>query len=79
MENKKRLKGREERIDEDLTWEERKIRWKLREMTKRKEGEGRRVRIGDGGLQINGKWWKWSEEEEVLKNEAGEGFRAEKR
>jgi len=49
MENKKKLKGRE-----DLTWEERKIRWKLREIARREEGEGRRVRIGYGGLQIDG-------------------------
>jgi len=38
-------------------------------MARREEGKGRRVRIGYGGLQIDGKWWKWSEEEEVLKNE----------
>ncbi|XP_070170412.1 golgin subfamily A member 6-like protein 22 [Polyergus mexicanus] len=72
MENKKKLRGREERIEDDLTWEERKVRWRLREIARKEEGEGRRVRIGNGGLQIDGKWWKWNEEEEVLKSERGE-------
>ncbi|KMQ88327.1 hypothetical protein RF55_12211 [Lasius niger] len=47
------LRGREERIDDDLTWEERKVRWKLRETAREEEGEGRRVRMGNGGLQID--------------------------
>lgn len=72
MENKKKLRGREERIDDDLTWEERKVRWRLREIARKEEGEGRKVRMGNGGLQIDGKWWKWNEEEEVLKSERGE-------
>ncbi|XP_070168832.1 uncharacterized protein PF3D7_1120000-like [Polyergus mexicanus] len=84
MENKKKLRGREERIEDDLTWEERKVRWRLREIARKEEGEGRRVRIGNGGLQIDGKWWKWNEEEEVLKSERGEvkgervGYRRER-
>lgn len=73
MKNKNKLRGREERIDENLIWEERRIRWKLRKMARREEKEDRRVRIGQGGLQTDGKWWKWSEEEEgVLKRKRGE-------
>ncbi|KMQ84348.1 hypothetical protein RF55_17915 [Lasius niger] len=72
MGNKKELRGREERIDDDLTWKERKVRWKLREIARKEKGEGRRVRMGNGRLQIDGKWWKWNEEEEVLKSERGE-------
>lgn len=30
MEKKRRLRGRKERIVEDLTWKERKMRWKLK-------------------------------------------------
>lgn len=53
MKNKNKLRGREERIDENLTWKERRIRWKLREMARREGKEDR-----SGGLQTNGKWWK---------------------
>lgn len=42
---KKILRGRKERIMEDLTWRERKIRWKLGDIARSEEMEGRRVWI----------------------------------
>lgn len=36
-EKKKNLKGSKMWIDEDLTWMERKIKWKLREIAKEKQ------------------------------------------
>ncbi|KMQ83947.1 hypothetical protein RF55_18740 [Lasius niger] len=53
MEKKKRLKGRKIRIEDDLTWEERKIRWKIREIAKEERRKGSRVWIGYGKIRIN--------------------------
>lgn len=46
MKRKRELKGRKERIMEDWTWKERKMRWRLEEIARREERRGKRVRIG---------------------------------
>ncbi|XP_036147203.1 histone-lysine N-methyltransferase, H3 lysine-79 specific-like [Monomorium pharaonis] len=69
---KKTLKGREERILEDWTWKERKMRWRLEKIAKVEEERGNRVWLGYGRIRIGDYWWKWDEEEEVLRNEKGE-------
>lgn len=38
MDKKKELKGRKERFGEDLTWRERRMKWKLKKIAK--EGNG---------------------------------------
>lgn len=38
MKKKKKLRSRKERIDMDLTWKEREVRRKLREIAKRRHG-----------------------------------------
>jgi len=53
MKRKRELKGRKERIMEDWTWKERKMRWRLEEIARREERRGRRVRIGYGRLWID--------------------------
>ena len=75
MEKKKKLKGRMERIEDDLTWEERKIKWKLREIAREEGKKGKRVWIERNSLRIEGKWWNWDEKEEDLKDEKGEWWR----
>ncbi|KMQ86086.1 hypothetical protein RF55_15041 [Lasius niger] len=42
MEKKKRLKGRKIRIEDDLTWEERKVRWKIRAIAEEERRKGSR-------------------------------------
>lgn len=42
MEKKRKMRGREA-IDENLTWTERRSRWKLRETARREERKGRKV------------------------------------
>ncbi|XP_029175403.1 golgin subfamily A member 6-like protein 7 [Nylanderia fulva] len=71
MEKKKRLKGRKERIDTDLTWKEREIRRKLGEIARREEKRGERTWVSNGKLKIGEKWWRWDEEKEVLRDEKG--------
>lgn len=68
---KKMLRGRKERIMEDWTWKERRMRWRLEEMAKEEEKKGRKVRISYGKIRIDEKWWRWDEEEEVLKDGNG--------
>ncbi|XP_036148383.1 golgin subfamily A member 6-like protein 7 [Monomorium pharaonis] len=68
---KKILKGREEKIMEDWTWKERKMRWRL-ERIARVEEKGMKVWLGYRRIRIGDSWWKWDEEEEVLRNEKGE-------
>lgn len=65
------MKGRKERILEDWTWEERRIRWRLEGIARKEEREGRKVWIGYGKIRIDGVWWFWDEEEEVLKDRKG--------
>lgn len=37
MEKKRNLKGRRERVTEDLTWREKRMRWKLQDIEKREK------------------------------------------
>lgn len=71
MEKKKRLKGRKkkERIGEDLTWTERKMRWKLGEIAKMEGRRGERTWIENRRIKIGDKRWRWDEEKKVLKDE----------
>ncbi|XP_046492906.1 golgin subfamily A member 6-like protein 6 [Neodiprion pinetum] len=71
MGRKSLLKGREERIDEDITWAERRMKWKLREIAAIEERRGNRVRIGYAKIWIEGKMWKWDEIGEVLRDGTG--------
>jgi len=69
MQNKWKLKGAE--IEDDLTWEERRIKWKITQIARKEESEGRRVRIGRGKVWIEGEWWIWDEEREGLRDRGG--------
>jgi len=71
MEKKNKLKGRKEKIREDWTWKERKMRWNLEQIARKEMGKGRRVWIGYGKIKIDEKWWKWDEEEAVLTDGRG--------
>ncbi|KAL6421583.1 hypothetical protein ACFW04_014312 [Cataglyphis niger] len=53
---KKLLKGRKERILEDWTWKERRMRWRLRRIAREEEKKGRKVWIGYGKIRIVEKW-----------------------
>lgn len=41
------------------------------EIARKKEGRGNKVWMGYGKIRINEQWWKWDEEEEVLKDWRG--------
>lgn len=53
MEKKKNLRGRKERILKDLSWGERRVRWRLGEIARMEETKGRRVRVSLGKRREN--------------------------
>jgi len=71
LRKKWRLKGRKEIIMEDWTWGERKMRWKLEEIAKKEEKEGRKICIGYGKIRIGEQWWRWDERKQVLRDGKG--------
>lgn len=72
MQNKWKLKGSDIWLNDDLSWEERRIRWKIMQVAKNEQEEGRKVRIGQGRLWIDGKWWTWDEEKGDLRDVRGQ-------
>lgn len=49
-------------MDEDLTMEERRSRWRMVEMARRERGRKKRVEVNNRELQVKGRRWIWSEE-----------------
>lgn len=71
MLRKRNLRRRKKRVLEDWTWKERRMRWKLDEIARKEENNGKRVRVGYGKIRIEEHWWRWDEEEEVLRDFRG--------
>lgn len=68
MERKAKLREKNERVIEDWIWKERR----LEEIARIEEGKGRR---GYGMIRLEGQWWFWDEEEEVLRDGKGRVWR----
>jgi len=43
----------------------------IKKIAAREEGRGRKVKVSYGKLWVDGVWWKWSEEEEVIRDWRG--------
>lgn len=71
IEKKKNLIDRRERISEELSWKERRVRWKLGEIARIEEAKGRKVWVREGRIRIGNRWWRWDEEGEMLRDEKG--------
>lgn len=56
MEKKKNLRGRKERILKDLSWGERRIRWRLGKIARMEEVKGRRIWVRGGRIRIGDQW-----------------------
>ena len=72
---KKRLKGREERIEKDLTWREKERRWLIEQRSWEEKKKGSVVWVGRDRLWINGELWCWDEDLDELR----EGGRSQER
>lgn len=68
MNNKWRLRGEEIWLEDDLTWTERRANWRMRQILIKEEAEGRRCKMGQGRIWIEGKCWVWDEERETLRD-----------
>lgn len=75
MRERRKVKERGIKIEDDLTWRERKMKWRLERIAGHERGKGKRVWLGYGKIQIEGRWWKWEEEEEVLRDNEGNIWR----
>lgn len=53
MKNKNKLKGGNIFIENDLTWEERKLQEKISKWAKKERNKGGEVKIGLGKIRIN--------------------------
>lgn len=71
LENKRKIKKKEIWIEEDLTFGERKMKWKLRQIMEEEERKGEKVKVGYGKIWIGNELWFWDEEMEELKNRGG--------
>lgn len=49
-------------VDEDLTMEERKRRWRMAEMARRERAKGKKVEVSNRELRVEGRRWTWNEE-----------------
>lgn len=63
MAAKSKLKQTKIYIDNDLTWEERKIQREIRSIAKEEKGKGKSVKIGYQKLIINGEVYGWNKQE----------------
>jgi len=61
MSNKYKLKGGNMFIENDLSYEERKVQEKMNRWAKEKRAEGVEVKVGRGRLRLRGKWIGWEE------------------
>ena len=56
MRKKVALKGRVERIEDDWTWKERAMQWRLERMAWNERRNGRRALVRYGKIWLGGKW-----------------------
>ena len=61
MEAKKKLKGGKERIEDDLTEEERRGKWKIEREAEVERKRGMNVQVGYMKMWVNGRLKRWDE------------------
>lgn len=78
MKIKYRLKGRNCFIENDLTWEERQIQYKIQKWVKEEREKGRDVKRGYARVWIEGVWIKWNENEARINSKEKKEIEREK-
>ena len=61
MEAKKKLRGKRERVEDDLTEEERRAKWKIEREAEMEREKGRNVQVGYLKMWVDGKIRRWDE------------------
>lgn len=67
------LRGKKERLVDDLTEEERRKRWKIERKAEMERMEGKNVQVGYMKMWVNGKMKRWDETVENWVVEQGNG------
>lgn len=75
MRNKGKLKGEKIFIENDLSWEERRIQERINRWCREEREKDRDVKIGTGRVKIDGIWRRW---EEIEGREKGQEVQSEK-
>lgn len=71
MAKRKNIRGRRITIEKDMTWMERKMQWRMREIGQEEGRQGNRARVSYGKIEINGRTWWWEEQRETLRDLRG--------
>ena len=81
IKKKKILKGRKEKIQDDWTWKERTMQWKLEDLAWEERKKGNTAWVRYGKIWKEGRYWRWDGDEERLKEEREErgGSRGEEK
>lgn len=69
MKNKYKLKGGNVFIENDLTWEERKVQEEMRKWANEKRSKGEDIKVGYARVRIKGIWKAWTEIEKDMRKE----------
>ncbi|EFN76637.1 hypothetical protein EAI_08490 [Harpegnathos saltator] len=64
MEAKKKLRGRKERIENDLTVEERRTKWRIEREAEAERRKGKTVQMEYMKIWVDGRMQRWDEVEE---------------
>ena len=65
LERRAEIKSRwEVRLDEDLTMEERKTRWRMLERANKERNKGKKVYVGNRSMWVDGIEWVWNKRKE---------------
>lgn len=68
MRNKSKLRGEKFFIENDLTWDERKVQERIYRWAKQEREKGIFIKVGFARVQIRGVWRKWEKIEKELKD-----------
>ncbi|KYN18391.1 Lysosomal aspartic protease [Trachymyrmex cornetzi] len=69
MGNKYKFKGEQVYVENDLSWEERKIQEQINRWAKERRGKGEDIKIARDKVRIEGKWIYWEELERIIARE----------
>ncbi|XP_036148468.1 histone-lysine N-methyltransferase, H3 lysine-79 specific-like [Monomorium pharaonis] len=79
LEKRAEIKSRwEVRLDEDLSMEERKIRWRMLDRANEERNKGKKVYVGNRSMWVDGVEWVWNKGKE-WERKKGEGTERRKR
>lgn len=76
--NKNKLKGNSY-IENDMSWEERKVQKKIGKWAKKQNSKGKEVKIGIGRIKMDGRWRVWADVESEEERQEEEGVREERK